>query len=393
MLIGIVGKTNTGKSTFFKALTLAEVEIDNRPFVTLKPNHGIGYVKIDCVDKEFNVKCNPKEGYCIKNRRFVPVELLDVAGLVPGAHLGKGLGNQFLDDLRQADILIHVIDISGSSNERGEPVAQGSYDPANDIRFLEEEIDMWFFNILKKGWEKLIKEIRLENKELDKEIANRFSGLKITEPMVEDALKKINKEVSAWSENDLKKFSTELRKSSKKMIIAANKIDIPGSEKNLERVRKEFPHYTIIPCSAESELALREAAKHKLINYVPEENHFEITGNLTEAQMKGLKFIKENILEKYKSTGVEEVLDTAVFELLNYIAVFPVANNKLEDSSRNVLPDCFLIPSNTTVLDFSYKIHTDIGNNFIKAMDLKTKKIIGKDHILKHRDVVEVITK
>lgn len=393
MLIGIVGKTNTGKSTFFKALTLAEVEIENRPFVTLKPNHGIGYVKIDCVDKEFNVKCNPKEGYCIKNKRFIPVELLDVAGLVPGAHLGKGLGNQFLDDLRQADILIHVIDISGSSNERGEPVTQGSYDPANDIRFLEEEIDMWFFNILKKSWEKLIKEVKLENKELDKEIANQFSGLKITEPMVEDALKKLNKEVSAWSENDLKRFSTELRKSSKRMIIAANKIDIPGSEKNLERIRKEFPHYTIIPCSAESELALREAAKHKLINYVPEENHFEITGNLTEAQKKGLEFIKENILEKYKSTGVEEVLDTAVFELLNYIAVFPVANNKLEDSSHNTLPDCFLVPNNTTVLEFAFKIHTDIGNNFIRAMDLKTKKIIGKDHILKHRDVVEVITK
>ena len=137
MLIGIVGKPSCGKSTFFNAQTLANVEIANYPFTTIKPNHGTGYVRVDCVDREFNTKCNPRFGYCIESNRFVPVELLDVAGLVPGAHEGKGMGNQFLDDLNQADVLIHIIDVAGSTNEKGESVPALSYNPANDIKFLE----------------------------------------------------------------------------------------------------------------------------------------------------------------------------------------------------------------------------------------------------------------
>src|SRR3970040_2190760 len=118
MLIGLVGKPSSGKSTFFKAATLAEVDIAPYPFTTIKPNHGVGYVKVDCIDKEMGVQCQPAHGFCLKGQRFVPVELMDVAGLVPGASEGKGLGNQFLDDLNQADVLIHIIDIAGSTNEK-----------------------------------------------------------------------------------------------------------------------------------------------------------------------------------------------------------------------------------------------------------------------------------
>jgi len=397
MIIGVVGKANVGKSTFFKAATLAEVEIANYPFVTIKPNSGVGFVKVNCVDKEFNVSCKPKHGFCLENKRFVPVQLIDVAGLVPGAHEGKGMGNQFLDDLRQADALIHIVDISGSTNEKGEPVDIGSYDPAEDIKFLEVEIDMWYFGILKKGWEKFARTLVQEKLEIAKALEKQLSGLKVTEEMIEDSINKLalNKEKpNEWSDDELKKLATSLRKKTKPMIIAANKADIQGAEKNLEKVKKEFPDYIIIGCSAESELALREAAKKELIKYIPGENDFEITAEdkLNDKQKQALNFIKENILKKYSSTGVQEVLDKSVFELLQYIAVYPVATSKLTDKDNNILPDCLLVPKGTTALEFAFKVHTDIGNSFIKAIDLKTKQVIGKDNQLKNRDVIEIVT-
>lgn len=394
MIIGCVGKANVGKSTFFKAATLAEVEIANYPFVTIKPNSGVGFVKIECADKEFNVKCQPKHGFCLDNKRFVPVELIDVAGLVPGAHEGKGMGNQFLDDLRQADALIHIVDVSGSTNEKGEPVKALSYDPAKDIRFLEVEIDMWFYNILKKNWEKFTRQVKQENKELVKEIAKQFTGLKINENMVKDVVEKLNLGKNEWSDDELKNFSSELRKISKPMLIAANKADIQGAEQNLEKIKKEFPDYMIISCSAESELALREAAKRELIKYIPGENDFEVIAEekLNEKQKQALNFIKKDILKKYGSTGIQQVLDKAVFELLKHIAVYPVATSKLTDKDGALLPDCFLVPKGTTALEFAFKVHTDIGNNFIKAVDLKTKQVIGKESQLKNLDVVEIVT-
>jgi len=380
MLIGICGKTNTGKSTFLKAATLAEVEIANRPFVTLKPNHAIGYVKIPCVCKEFNVKCNPKHGFCLDNNRFVPVELLDVPGLIKNAHKGEGLGLQFLDDIRQADAIIHVIDISGSTNEKGESINIGTYDPLQDIEILENEIDMWFYDILKKDWENMLKKARAEHTEIKKEIAKRFSGLKITEKIVEEVLKEN-------SLDDLQKFCTELRKKSKPIIIAANKIDLNAD--NL----KEIKNRIMIPCSAESELALKEAAKNNLIEYIPGENSFKIINELNEQQKKALEFIKKNILEKYNSTGVQDILNQTVFKLLNYIAVYPVENSHLTDSDKNVLPDVFLLPSGSTALDLAYKIHSDIGDKFVKAKNMKTKQIVGKDYQLQNGDVLEIITK
>ncbi|MBI5046137.1 50S ribosome-binding GTPase [Candidatus Micrarchaeota archaeon] len=164
MLIGLVGKPSSGKSTCFQALTSVPVERSSRPFTTIKPNRAIAYVEVECVDKEFETQCDPRSGYCVNARRFVPVELLDVAGLVPGAHEGKGLGNKFLDDLRQADVLVHVVDASGSTNEVGESVAKGSYDPCNDVRFLEQELEYWIEGILDNNWNKLQREAKLMKK-------------------------------------------------------------------------------------------------------------------------------------------------------------------------------------------------------------------------------------
>ena len=396
MLIGVVGKANVGKSTFFKAATLAEVEIANYPFATIKPNHGTGYVRVDCAEKFFNVKCNPRFGYCIEGIRFVPVDMLDVAGLVPGAHEGKGMGNQFLDDLRQADALIHVVDVAGTTNEKGEPITPGSYDPANDVKFLEEELDYWYLGILKKGWEKFARDVQQTHKEVHKALAKQLSGLGVDEKMVERQIENIglNKERPAeWTENNLFALAKKLRKLTKPMIIACNKIDVPGAIDNFNRIKTQFPDYLLIPCSAESELALREAAKHELIEYTSGENNFKIkdSSRLTQQQKNALDFIKDNILGKFGSTGVQQVLDEAVFGILKYMPIFPGGINKLADQDGRILPDCFLMPPESTALDFAFKLHSDFGNNFIRAIDVKTKKTVGKEHKLKPGDVVEII--
>lgn len=394
MLIGLVGKPSCGKSTFFKAATLADVLIASYPFATIKPNNGIGYVKIDCIDKEFKVQCNPSKGYCINNKRFVPIELMDVAGLVEGASEGKGLGNQFLDNLTSADALIHIVDISGETDAEGKETK--NYNPVNDIKILEKELDLWYLRILKKVWKTFARTIQNTKSDFAKAISKQFSGLKITEEDVKQAVLKgdFNTEKpNQWNQETLFKFAHELRHLTKPMIIAANKIDKPKAKENLESLETSYPELTIIPCSADSELALREASKADLIDYIPGDPDFKIKKTVNEKQQEALNNIKEKVLKPYGSTGIQEILNKIVFDLLKYITIFPASANKLADSKGNILPDCFLLPENSTALDFAYALHTDFGKNFIKAIDARTKQAVGKDHKLKNRDALEIMTR
>ncbi len=396
MKIGLVGKPSAGKSTFFKAATLIDIDIAAYPFTTIKPNNGMSYIRVECVDKEFGVQCNPRQGYCEKGTRYVPVELVDVAGLVPGAHEGKGLGNQFLNDLNQANVLIHVVDASGSANEKGEITKPGTYDPSNDIKFLEHELNMWYLGVLKKGIEKFARKIKQDSK-IENLVAEQLSAFNVKPEMVEEALKKANAlgtNPKEWSEEQLKQIAIDLRKKTKPILIACNKIDLPHAHENYEKLKKEFPDYYFMPCSAASELALREAAKKGVIRYHPGDSDFEILkkDELDENQLKGLEFIRKNVLEKYGSTGIQNILDAAVFDFLKYIAVFPGGVNKLEDSQGRVLPDVFLMPPGSTALDFANKIHTDLGKHFLYAIDVRKKMKIRRDYELKNRDVIEIVS-
>ncbi|MBT4445652.1 redox-regulated ATPase YchF [archaeon] len=397
MLLGIVGKPNVGKSTFFKAITLADVEIANYPFATIKPNSGVAYVKIKDVAQELGKAANPREGYVQGPFRFVPIQVIDVAGLVPGASEGKGMGNQFLDDLRQADALIHVIDISGSTNEKGESVEPGSYDPKEDIKFLAEELDLWYLGILDKGWSRFARQVQQEKAKIEVALAKQLSGLKVNEEHIEQAIKNTGIDAEKpqdWTPEQLRMLATDLRKQTKPMIIAANKFDTVSGRENYTKIKAEFPNIPLIPVSAESELALREASKASLIDYIPQEKSFNIlkAEKLTDRQLAALQFIKEKVMgESDFGTGVQEVLNLAIFSLLKMIAVHPGGASKLEDKDGNTLPDCFLMKDGTTALEFAYKLHTDLGKNFIRAIDVKSKKTVGKDHLLKHLDIIEIV--
>lgn len=396
MLIGIVGKPSCGKSTFFKASTLAEVDIANYPFTTIKANHAVGFVKVKDPAREFNKISNPRIGFVQGEFRFVAVDMIDVAGLVPGAHKGEGMGSQFLNDLNQADALIHVIDISGSVNEKGEPVETLSYDPAKDIAFLEDELDHWYLNIMKKGWDKFVRQIMQEKSQINKAIGKQLNGMGVTEELVKQTIPKIGldpNKPNTWTEEELFKLARELRIKTKPMLIAANKIDVPGAKENYEQLKKDFPNLLIVPCSSATELALREAVKHGFLDYIPGEKEFKIIDDskLSEQQKQGLAFMK-SFLEKHGTTGVQETLNKAVFDLLKYKPIFPGGVGKLEDSNGNVLPDCFLMKEKATALDFAFRLHTDFGKNFIKAINVRTKMPMAKDHPLAFGDIIEIMS-
>ncbi len=394
MIIGVVGKPSSGKSTFFNAATMLDVPMAAYPFTTIEANKGIGFVRVECVDKDFGVQCNPRSGFCHNHVRYVPVELIDVAGLVPGAHEGRGMGNQFLSDLSRADVLIHVVDASGSTDEKGESVEAGSHDPEADINFLEEELDLWFLGILEKNWAKFSR-LQIDAKsKLIETMSQNLSGVGANPANVEKALDSLGlseKKLSTWIAEDKKRFAVKLRALSKPIVVAANKVDTPTAKKFVDSLQKKIPGRMIIPCSGIAELMLKRAAKEGSIEYWQGGKDFEVKKELNEKQKAGIEFIKKNVLEPYGGTGVQEVLEKAVFGLLNYIAIFPGGTKGLADSKGNVIPDCYLMPPGTTALDFAFRLHTDFGQHFIRAINVKTKLLIGKEAELKNRDVIEII--
>jgi ribosome-binding ATPase YchF (GTP1/OBG family) len=395
-LLGVVGKPNTGKSTFFSAATLAAAEIANYPFTTIKPNRGVGYVRTPCVHEEFKVKDNPKNSLCLDGVRLVPVELIDIAGLVPGAWEGRGLGNQFLDEIRRADALIHVVDASGGTDCEGKTCKPGEHDPLEDVQFLEREITMWMVAILKKDWSKIARTAEADKKGIAAPLEERLTGLGIRRQYVAEAIRRANLNVdkpATWTDEDFYRFVDNLRRISKPMLIVANKIDLPTAEVNLERMKDL--DYMVIPCSAEAELALRRAAEKQLIDYKPGDCNFKITQpeKLSQGQTKALEAIREKVLQKKGSTGIQDAINMAYFKLLNMITVYPVEDlEHLSDHNGRVLPDAYLIPKGTTAHQFAYLIHTELGESFIYAIDARDKRRIGEDAVLKDRDVISIVS-
>ncbi|MEM3094500.1 MAG: redox-regulated ATPase YchF [Nitrososphaera sp.] len=395
LIIGLIGKANVGKSTFFNAATELAVPAANYPFTTIEPNVGVAYARVKCVCREFGVQDNPVHSMCIDGNRFIPIKLVDVAGLVPGAHAGKGLGNKFLDDARQADALIHVVDASGTTDSNGRSVPAGAGDPMFDITFVEEEFDLWLAALIGRDWGKNAREAEGLGQKLEQMLAKRLSGLAIGEPVIAAAIHASGlamKKPVSWTEEDILAFCKILRAKAKPFVIAANKADLPSAEVNIEKMKSAG--LEVVPCASEAEALLRKASKKGVLHYLPGDSSFDVKPNvaLNIQQQKALDIVR-TLMQKYGSTGVQEAINIACFKLLRMVAVYPVEDEfKLADKKGNVLPDVRLLPEGSTAKDLAGTVHADLAKGFLYAIDARTKQRIGADHKLKSGDVIKIVS-
>ncbi len=394
--MGVVGKPNVGKSTFFAAATLKDVPIADYPFTTIQPNVGVAHLRTKCVCKEMGVTDNPRNSACVGGTRLIPVKIVDVAGLVEGASKGKGLGNQFLDDIRQADALIQVVDASGSTDLEGRKVPPGSHDPVGDIAMVEREFDLWMYGILKKDWEKATRSLEQTGGKIVEHLAERLSGLSVTYADVEQVVLHLHlrtEKPSAWTDDQLMQFVLETRRLTKPSLVAANKADLPSSGANIESLKKTGRR--IVPCASEAELLLRKAAEHGLVEYTPGDRAFAVKDpqRLTPAQSNALRMVDEKVMKAYGGTGVQEAINQAFFDLLEAIVVFPVEDEtRLSDKDGRVLPDAFVMKGGSTAIDLARTVHSELAESFLYAVDARTGKRLGSDHVLSNGDIVKVVS-
>ena len=395
--IGLIGKTNTGKTTFFNAATLSSAEISTYPFTTKKAETATANAITLCVHPEFNVFDNPNNSKCSNGWRYIPIELIDLPGLIKDAWKGKGLGNQFLSIAAQSDALLHIVDVSGSVDSAGKVTEAGSGDPISDYADIEEELIMWYHKILEGNREKISKLIHSGSDKIDV-FTDLYRGIGVNKDHVKDALKATDledKNFDDYDAQDTKKFASHLRNISKPTLIVANKIDIEGADKTFNRLRERYIDTIIVPASADSELSLRRAEQKGLIKYSPGSEQFEIEKpeELNEKQKAALEFIKKDIMGEYMRTGVQFAINIAVFKLLKMNSVYPVANEeKLSDKKGRVLPDLILMKDGATVKDLAKEIHTDLTKGLLYAKDLRYNLRLPVTYQLRDRDVISLVS-
>ncbi len=397
MEIGVVGKPNVGKSTFFNALTLLDVPMAPFPFTTIAPNRGVAAVRTRCPHLDLGVPCTPGNAACVDGTRWVPVNLIDVPGLVPGAHEGRGLGHKFLDDLRPADGFLQVVDLSGATDAEGVIGAPGSHDPAEEVHWLEEELVSWASEILARDFERQARVAELEGKAAEEILASRLTGLSISLGAITTALRATGfdrSHPSTWTADQRRTLARELLRTAKPRLVVANKADrsTPEAARALAESLAPLP---VVPTSADQELTLRRAARAGLVRYRPGDATFDIPdeGRLSPAQRRALDGIRLT-LNRWGSTGVQSALETMVFDRLHRMVVYPVEDEThWTDGKGRVLPDAHIVPIGTTARQLAYRVHTDLGENFIRAIDARTHRALGAEHPLEPSAVVRIVAR
>ena len=269
----------------------------------------------------------------------MPIELLDVAGLVPGAHQGRGLGNKFLDDLRHADALVHVVDASGTTDAEGKETR--GYDPSQDIIWLRAEIVKWIYGNIESRFGS-IKRRHLATKATAQDtLLAQLSGYGATATHVARALAALGKPtpLATWGPDALQDFVSAFVDVKFPCVLALNKIDHPDADANVARIARLHPPESIVLTSSISEVFLRKLKKQGFVRYVEGSDVVETRDDLIadgDPEGGGLKEpderlrtrienLKDMVLFRFGSTGVGRALQRAA-ELLGVIPVFPVKN-------------------------------------------------------------------
>jgi len=393
--IGIIGKTNTGKTTFFNAATKSNAEISNYPFTTKKPNFASGQVQTLCVCRELHVTDKPRNSTCIDGWRFVPIEIIDLPGLIKGAWEGRGLGTQFLNVVAEADALLHIVDASGSVDAEGKITRPGNGNPVIDVYDIEEEMILWFKVAIDRALTRLKK--RTIKKTLDVPLAKELAGIGVKREHVAKALEEAGlseKMPKDWKDEDARLFAEKTRAISKPTVVIANKMDLAEAEKGFERLRGEFKDQLVIPACSEAELALRRAEEKGFIKYVPGQEVFRVLdeSHLSRDQAWALAYVEQRVFSKLMRTGVQFALNSCVFKLLGLNSVYPVEDPKtFSDRKGNVLPDTFLIPNGQNTKDLAKAIHTDLSSKMLYAIDARSGLRLPTDYTLRDRDVISIV--
>jgi ribosome-binding ATPase len=396
--IGLIGKTNAGKTTLFNSMTLLSGDISTYPFTTKSPEVGVASTVTLCVHKEFGVQDTPANSKCEDGWRFVPVEVTDLPGLIKGAWMGKGLGNQFLSVAAQSDALLHVVDASGSVDREGRITEPGSGDPAADFADVELELVLWYTKLFNSNITKISKLSKTPGYGLPEAVAEVLQGIGVKKEHVVHALDESllkEKGFDSWNEKDVQNFCWILREVSKPTLIIANKMDLPYAAENFQKLRDTHKGLIVVPTSGEAELTLRRAEAKGLIKYVPGEERFEILRpqDLNDAQRSALAYIRRKVFGEYLRTGVQFALNIAVFKLLKMNAVYPVADaEKLTDKHGRTLPDVYLMPTGSTVEELAKTVHTDLAKGLVYAVDVRTGLHLPVNYVLRDRDVLSIVS-